>query len=75
MNTLARLFQPLNKQRSRKDLTGDEWRQDRGGMKPVCLSQPAESTKSKSEHLMILSLQVQSYLVIIPLDVTFEMEE
>lgn len=50
MNTLARLFKPLNKQQSRKDLTGDEWRQDRGGMKTVRTEQPAESTKSKRER-------------------------
>ena len=37
VNTLARLVRPLNEQRSRKDLTGDEWRQGGGGVTPACL--------------------------------------
>lgn len=43
-----RLFEPLNKQRSRKGLTADEWRHDRGGGRqgdspPGCRKAPHQS--------------------------------
>lgn len=49
MSTLAGPFHPLNKQPSRKNLTRDQWRPCRGGIKHVCLSPAAESIEMKLE--------------------------
>lgn len=50
VSILARLFQSLNKKPKRMDLTGDEWRKDRRGRKPVWLL-PVERNKSKCKCL------------------------
>lgn len=49
MSTLAGPFHPLNKQPSRKNLTRDQWRLCRGGIKHVCLSSATESIEMKLE--------------------------
>lgn len=47
VSTLAGPFHPLNKQPSRNNLSRDQWRLYRWGIKHVCLSMPTESIEKK----------------------------